>query len=59
MVTVGYSRSLFAVRVPTGVCGCLLVTEFTYWCLCVATGVCSYLLVSVDAYWCLMLPSGV
>ena len=58
-VTLGYSRLLFAVRVPTGVRGCFLVTEFAYWCLWVATGVCAYLLVSVDAYCCLMLPTGV
>ena len=59
MVIVGYRRLLFAVRVLTGVLGCLLVTEIDYWCLCVATAVCAYLLVCVDAYCCLMLPSGV
>ena len=39
-------------RFPTGVFGCLLVSECDYWCLRV-------LLVSVRAYWCLRLPTGV
>ena len=29
----------WSLRVPTGICRCLLETEGAYWCLSVATGI--------------------
>ena len=36
----------WSLRVPTGICRCLLVSECGYWYLRVPTGVCGCLLLS-------------